>query len=110
MYSYTEQNEFQFNVKSFDDHMEHYKLPPSWQKLNDSEQKCIIMNLMDQLDVSKKSTRMKSARCILYIAQGCWAEVQSDQEQSTWARKNVMILYKLGVFRAFVELLNLEIE
>lgn len=110
LYSYTEYNEFQLNVKAFDDQMEIYKLPPCWQKLTHDQQKQIILKLMDQLDMSKKSIRMVSARCLLYLAQGCWAEVQSDQEQIALAKKNVMLLYELGVFTAFVELLNLEIE
>ncbi|XP_040166182.1 striatin-interacting protein 1 homolog isoform X2 [Anopheles arabiensis] len=110
LYSYTEQAEFQHNVKAFEDQMELYKLPPMWQKLSESEQNGVILKLLDQLDMSKKSQRMKAARCILYLAQGCWVEVQSDQEQQMWARKNVMLLYSAGVFGAFVELLNLEID
>ncbi|XP_058820385.1 striatin-interacting protein 1 isoform X1 [Topomyia yanbarensis] len=110
LYSYTEQAEFQHNVKAFEDQMEYYKLPPSWQKLSEKEQREIILKLLDQLDMSKKSLRMKAARCILYLAQGCWAEVQCDQEQQVIARTNVMLLYEAGVFGAFVELLNLEID
>ncbi|XP_021703867.1 striatin-interacting protein 1 homolog isoform X2 [Aedes aegypti] len=110
LYSYTEQVEFQYNVRAFEDQMEYYKLPPSWQKLSETEQRGIILKLLDQLDMSKKSLRMKAARCILYLAQGCWAEVQCDQEQQTIARKNIMLLYDAGVFGAFVELLNLEID
>ncbi|KAL1383981.1 hypothetical protein pipiens_013078 [Culex pipiens pipiens] len=110
LYSYTEQAEFQHNVKAFEDQMEYYKLPPSWQKLTDREQRGIILKLLDQLDMSKKSLRMKAARCILYLAQGCWAEIQCDQEQQVIARRNVMLLYEAGVFGAFVELLNLEID
>lgn len=41
---------------------------------------------------------------------GCWAEVQSDQEQQKWTRKNALMLYECNVFSAFVELLNIEIE
>uniref|UniRef100_A0A6M2DIS4 Uncharacterized protein n=1 Tax=Xenopsylla cheopis TaxID=163159 RepID=A0A6M2DIS4_XENCH len=110
LYSYTEQPELQLNVKAFEDQMEQYKLPPSWQKLTEEQQKSIIMKLIDQLEMSKKQLRMKAARCVLYLAQGCWAEMQSDKEQQHWCRHNVMLLYKLGVFNAFVELLNLEID
>lgn len=85
-------------------------MPPSWQKLNDEQRKCIVLNLMDKLEVSKKVTRLKACRSILYLVQGCWAEVQSDQEQQYWARENVKLLYTLGVFQGVVELLNLEIE
>uniref|UniRef100_A0A336LN51 CSON003707 protein n=1 Tax=Culicoides sonorensis TaxID=179676 RepID=A0A336LN51_CULSO len=110
LYSYTENNEFQLNVKAFEELMEQSNMPPSWQKLNDDQRKCIVLNLMDKLEVSKKSTRLKACRCMLYLVQGCWAEVQSDQEQQYWTRENVKLIYTLGVFNSMVELLNLEIE
>lgn len=129
LYSYTEQNEFQLNVKvcccwfcfseeekmnifvylkAFEDEMDGFNLAPCWQKLSKDQQRDIIMKLIDQLEHSSKSIRMKSARCILYLAQGCWAEVQSDKEQYQLSRINVMMLYELGAFSAFVELLNFE--
>jgi hypothetical protein len=96
--------------QAFEDQMEWYKLRPWWQNLTRSQQKSIIYKLLDQLEVSNKQLRMKAARCILYLAQGCWAEVQSDKEQQDWTRTNVMLLYEAGIFPAFVELLNIEIE
>lgn len=90
--------------------MELYKLRPWWQNMARPQQKSIIYKLLDQLEISNKTLRMKAARCILYLAQGCWAEVQSDKEQQDWARMNVMLLYEAGIFPAFVELLNIEIE
>ncbi|KAK0168425.1 hypothetical protein PV327_002227 [Microctonus hyperodae] len=110
LYSYTEQHELQLNLKAFDDQMESYNLRPWWQKLTQSQQTSIILKLLDQLDVSNKHMRMNAARCILYLAQGCWGEVQSDKEQQNWTRTNVMLLYEAGVFSAFVELLNIEVE
>ncbi|CAG5101010.1 Similar to STRIP1: Striatin-interacting protein 1 (Homo sapiens) [Cotesia congregata] len=110
LYSYTEQYELQLNLKAFDDQMESYKLRPWWQNLSQAQQKSVILKLLDQLEVSNKHMRMKAARCILYLAQGCWGEVQSDREQQEWTRTNVMLLYEAGVFSAFVELLNIEIE
>nr|CAD7578944.1 unnamed protein product [Timema californicum] len=110
LYSYTEQPEFQQNVKAFEDLMRDYKLVPYWQKLSEVQQRSVVLKLLDQLEVSNKYIRMKAARCILYLAQGCWAELQSDTEQQMLSRKNVMLLYESGVFSAFVELLNIEIE
>lgn len=110
LYSYTEQNEFQLNVKAFEDQMEMYKLKPLWQTLSKDDHQSIILKLMDQLEVLDVGLRMKAARTLLYLAQGCWVEVQSDEEQQKLTRYNVMLLYRLGVFQAFVELLNLEIE
>lgn len=89
--------------------MELYKLRPWWQNLSEAQQKSVIYKLLDQLEVSNKQLRMKAARCILYLAQGCWTEVQSDEEQREWTRKNVMLLYEAGIFPTFVELLNIEI-
>lgn len=110
LYSYTEHNEFQHNVKAFEDQMEMYKLKPLWQQLDKEQHQSIILKLMDQLDVLDNNMRMKAARTLLYLAQGCWVEVQSDDEQQTLSRYNVMLLYRSGIFEAFVELLNLEIE
>ncbi|XP_014209420.1 striatin-interacting protein 1 [Copidosoma floridanum] len=110
LYSYTEHPELQLNVKAFEDQMQWYKLRPVWQNLTMDQHKSIIFKLLDQLEVSDKQMRMKAVRCILYLAQGCWAEVQSDKEQQEWEKKNVMLLYECGTFSAFVELLNIEIE
>lgn len=110
LYSYTEQPELQLNVKAFEDQMEVYNLPPSWQRLPFDKRKSVVLKLLDQLEVSSKPLRMRSARCLLYIAQGCWAEMQSDAEQQQWARSNSVLLYQLGVFNAFTDLLNIEFE
>lgn len=90
--------------------MAYYKLPPSWQKLTEIQRRDVILKLLDQLDLSKKNLRMQAARTILYLAQGCFCEVQSDHEQQEWTRENVKLLYKMGIFAVFVELLNYEIE
>ncbi|XP_013190365.1 striatin-interacting protein 1 [Amyelois transitella] len=109
LYSYTEHPEFQRNVKAFEDIMEEFNFPPSWQSLEKTQQRTVIMKLLEHLDVAVTEIRMRATRCIFYLAQGCWAEVQSDAEQAYWARTNVMTLYDMGAFSAFVELLNLEI-
>lgn len=90
--------------------MAYYKLLPSWQKLTEIQRRDVILKLLDQLDLSKKNLRMQAARTILYLAQGCFCEVQSDHEQQEWTRENVKLLYKMGIFAVFVELLNYEIE
>jgi len=110
LYSYTEFSEFQMNVKAFEDQMELCDLPPNWQKQDSAAQRGIVMKLVDQLEVSDRSFRMQAARCILYLAQGCWAEVQSDEEQHQITRDNVLVLHQLGVFASFIDLLNMEIE
>lgn len=110
LYSYTEQPEFQLNVRAFEEQMLAYGVVPQWQKLSAAERRGVVLKLLDALDLSDRALRMKAARCLLYLAQGCFAEVQSDQEQQLWTRNNVMLLYELGVFGTFVELLGFEIE
>ncbi|XP_066998245.2 striatin-interacting protein 1 homolog [Anabrus simplex] len=110
LYSYTEQPEFQLNVRAFEDQMREYNLAPFWLKFSEERRRSVVLKLLDQLEVSNKSVRMKAARCILYLAQGCWAELQSDAEQLDWTRKNVILLYECGAFAACVELLNIEID
>lgn len=109
LYSYTEHPEYQLNVKAFEDIMEEFNYRPSWQRLIAKQQRTVIMKLLEHLDVAVSEIRMRATRCILYLAQGCWAEMQSDAEQAHWARVNIMTLYDMGTFSAFVELLNLEI-
>lgn len=87
-----------------------YKLPPSWQKLTEKQRKDVILKLLDHLDLSQKSLRMKAVRAVLYLAQGCFCEIQSDVEQQQYTRENVKLLYNMGLFPVFVELLNYEIE
>lgn len=110
LYSYTEQPELTLNVRAFEEQMETYHLPPSWQRLSNAERESIVMKLLNQLEICNKILRMRAARCVLYLAQGCWAEMQSDAEQLEWTKKNIMLLCKLGAFSAFTDLLNLEIE
>ncbi|XP_055313183.1 striatin-interacting protein 1 homolog isoform X2 [Sitodiplosis mosellana] len=110
LYSYTEQSEFHLNIRAFEEQMAYYRLVPSWQKLTVNQRKDVILKLLDQLDLSRKNLRMQAARTILYLAQGCFCEVQSDHEQLEWTRENVKLLYNMGVFAVFVELLNYEIE
>ncbi|ENN81119.1 hypothetical protein D910_02654 [Dendroctonus ponderosae] len=110
LYSYTEQPELQLNVKAFEDQMEIYHLLPNWKRLSVEARKSVMMKLLDQLESSVKPLRMRSARCLLYLAQGCWAEVQSDTEQQHWTRINSMMLFRLGAFALFTELLNIEID
>ncbi|XP_043223359.1 striatin-interacting protein 1-like [Amphibalanus amphitrite] len=110
LYSYTEVPEFQVNLRCFDELMSEHGFGRCWQSMRDERRRAVVLKLMDRLDLSKRDARMKAMRALLYVAQGCWAEVQSDQEQASWARTNVILLYRCGVFSAFLELLYLEIE
>lgn len=110
LYSYTEQSEFQLNVKAFEDYMELLKLKPCWRLLSDCEKRGVIITLLDEMDALDKNIRLKAARCFLYLLQGCWAECQSDVEQHSCTKENVVLLYKYGVFSSFMELFFAEAD
>ncbi|KAG5875023.1 hypothetical protein JTB14_004907 [Gonioctena quinquepunctata] len=111
IYSYTENADFYQNLTSFEEQMSSYRISHlSWNQLPLMEKSSIIMKILDQLELSDKKTRMQSAKCILYIAQGGWLSLQSDTEVLNSVKENCLLLYRLGTFSAFLDLLNLEIE
>merc|ERR1712106_262066 len=91
-YSYTEGPEFQLNLKAFEELCAELGVVPLWQSLTDSGRKSLIVRLSDHLELCNTIQRMRAARAILYVAQGCWGEVQSDREQNEWSRQNVFSL------------------
>ncbi|CAH0390656.1 unnamed protein product [Bemisia tabaci] len=109
LYSYSEQSEFCLNVKAFESHFgAGLENQPFWHKFSLAEKKNSIGTLIDLLEVTDRNKRMTAARCLLYIAQGCWEECQSDVELMSKATENVVLLYECGAFHAFIDLLNLE--
>lgn len=110
LYSYTEVPEFKRNLAAYEGLLAKWAIPLQWQRLSPELRKSAILRLVNHLELSNKGLRAEAARALLYIAQGCWSEVQSDQEQQQWTRYNVSLLIKYGVFQAVVENLGLEIE
>lgn len=110
LYSYTEHEDLHLNLSSFEDQLEEFDMPQLWRQLSHNKRSSVILKILDQLELSDKTKRMKGARCILYIAQGSWLGIQSDTDQIKFAKENCILLYKLGAFNSFVDLLNLEIE
>lgn len=110
LYSYTEGPEFQLNLKAWEEVCGELGVVPLWQSASDASHRALIIRLADHLELSGRTPRMRAARAILYIAQGCWGEVQSDREQTMWARRNVFLLVQCGVWPSFLQLLHLEID
>lgn len=71
IYTYTENAEMNINMKAYDNLMfrNPYGGGPCWQKLNREQRCAFIMRLLDSLESSQKSIRMRALRCILYLAQ-----------------------------------------
>nr|XP_006817351.1 PREDICTED: striatin-interacting protein 1 homolog [Saccoglossus kowalevskii] len=109
LYSYTEEVEFPLGQKFFEEDF-HSKVNEKWTKIDDDQRKMYIARLLNGLDVAKREQRMKTARSILYLAQGVFGESCNEEEQLKWARCNAFLLYECGAFYAFVELLMMEAD
>ena len=109
-YSYTEQPEFLLNQGAFSELMTKFGLSSQWLKMEKGEQERALLLLLDQVELWERPERLRGARAILYLAQGCFDEVMSDTECFQVARDNVELLYRHGVFTSFIELLSLEID
>lgn len=111
-----------------------------WPQLDTAQQKAHILRLLEGLEVVSRERRLRAARAILYLAQGehsaqlCprrvpggpraafadhippWAspgvfgDCESEGDVLHWSRHNSFLLYQLGTFSAFLELLSMEIE
>jgi len=110
VFSYTEQPEFALNQASFSQLMGKFGLSPQWLKMAKQEKERAVLLLLDQVELWDREDRLKGARAILYLAEGCFDECCSDTECWEVARDNVELLYKHGVFTSFIELLSLEID
>uniref|UniRef100_A0A6Q2XQF4 Striatin interacting protein 2 n=1 Tax=Esox lucius TaxID=8010 RepID=A0A6Q2XQF4_ESOLU len=90
------------------------KVTPSqgrrWITLSLAEQRAYVMRLLDALEVTDRDKRLKVARAILYLAQGVFAECDSDTDVIRWSRHNVFLLYDMGIFTALLELLSMEMD
>ncbi|XP_067391105.1 striatin-interacting protein 2 isoform X2 [Emydura macquarii macquarii] len=81
-----------------------------WPELELAQQKAYVMRLLDKLEVINRDRRLKAARSILYLAQGVFGECDVEAEVLRWSRHNNFLLYQMGTFTAFLELLNMEID
>eukprot|EP00090_Calanus_glacialis_P031165 TRINITY_DN5114_c0_g1_i1.p1 TRINITY_DN5114_c0_g1~~TRINITY_DN5114_c0_g1_i1.p1 ORF type:complete len:798 (-),score=302.22 TRINITY_DN5114_c0_g1_i1:161-2554(-) len=109
-YSYTEQPEFTMNQVAFTDLMNRFGLGNQWLKMGQGEKERAVLLLLDQVELWEREDRLRGARAILYLAQGCFEECMSDTECWDVARENVELLYKHGVFNSFIDLLSIETE
>ncbi len=109
-YSYTENPEFPGVQKSFQECMDSFGLPARWKDMDAGQRSTAVQLLLDRTEVSSRASRLAASKAMLYVAQGCWLENQSDDECLRACRENVVVLRDNGVFTSFVELLNLEME
>uniref|UniRef100_A0A8C0UDQ1 Striatin interacting protein 2 n=1 Tax=Cyanistes caeruleus TaxID=156563 RepID=A0A8C0UDQ1_CYACU len=110
LYSYTEEPELSHNRRCFEEDF-HTQVPHRrWLELDRAQQKAYVMRLLDGLEVVNRDKRLRVARAILYLAQGVFGDCDNEGDVLHWSRHNSFLLYQLGTFSAFLELLNMEIE
>uniref|UniRef100_A0A8C5S8T3 Far11/STRP N-terminal domain-containing protein n=1 Tax=Laticauda laticaudata TaxID=8630 RepID=A0A8C5S8T3_LATLA len=109
LYSYTEGAEFALNRKCFEEDFQVQAKGQQWSELDLTQQKTYVMRLLDGLEVVSRVQRLKVARAVLYLAQGAFGECDTEANVLYWARHNNFLLYQMGTFTAFLELLNMEV-
>ncbi|KAK9400284.1 striatin-interacting protein 2 [Crotalus adamanteus] len=109
LYSYTEGPEFALNRKCFEEDFQIQAKGRRWSELGLTQQKTYVMRLLDGLEVVSRDQRLKVARAVLYLAQGVFGECDTEADVLCWARHNSFLLYQMGTFTAFLELLNMEV-
>lgn len=110
LYLYGEEGEFLNNRNAFEESMEDCGLPLTWKHMAEEQKARAINYLMTALEVSCRTTRLKSCRALAYLVQGNFGECLSLEEQATNSQENVFLLYKQGLFQAFVQQLLIEIH
>lgn len=107
-YSYGEESEFFANRNAFEESMEDCGLPLTWKHMVSEQQSRAIHYLMTTLEVSCRTTRLKSCHALAYLVQGNFGECISLEEQANNSQGNVFILYQQGIFHAFLQQLLIE--
>uniref|UniRef100_A0A8C2QYL4 Striatin interacting protein 2 n=1 Tax=Capra hircus TaxID=9925 RepID=A0A8C2QYL4_CAPHI len=110
LYSYTENPEFTTNRRCFEEDFKTQVQGEEWLELEEDAQKAYVMGLLDRLEVVSRERRLKVARAVLYLAQGTFGECDSEVDVLHWSRYNCFLLYQMGTFSAFLELLHMEID
>uniref|UniRef100_A0A452TVU8 Striatin interacting protein 2 n=1 Tax=Ursus maritimus TaxID=29073 RepID=A0A452TVU8_URSMA len=102
--------EFTTNRRCFEEDFKTQVQAKEWLELEEDAQKAYVMGLLDRLEVVSRERRLKVARAVLYLAQGTFGECDSEVDVLHWSRYNCFLLYQMGTFSAFLELLHMEID
>ncbi|XP_018421302.1 PREDICTED: striatin-interacting protein 2 isoform X1 [Nanorana parkeri] len=108
LYSYTEEPEFNLNRRCFEERFRP-EGEARWLSLDSAQHRTQVMCLLDELEVVCREKRLSAARAILYLAQGVFGECENESDVLHWSQYNCFLLYQMGTFAVFLELLNMEI-
>ncbi|KAG5451805.1 Striatin-interacting protein 1 [Clonorchis sinensis] len=109
LYSYSEEQEFILNKQYFNEDFSNYA-STKWFETSFNEQRMHVLRLLDRLESGKREIRRQAVRSLLYLLQGNFGDCELEEDQITWARKNVYLCIEAGVFPAITQLLLAEIE
>ncbi|OCT89281.1 hypothetical protein XELAEV_18017901mg [Xenopus laevis] len=109
LYSYTEEPDLNLNRKCFEEEFKDHVNDTRWTSLTSEQHRIHIMHLLDKLEVVNREKRLSASRAILYLSQGVFGECDNEADVVHWSRYNSFLLYHMGAFAAFLELLNMEI-
>ncbi len=84
--------------------------PSKWIDADDKSRQNYIHRLLDRLESVTKPDRQAAARSLLYLLQGVFRECELEEDQITWARRNVYMCIECGVLPAAISLLLFEIQ
>ena len=109
LYSYSEEPEFLQSKCCFEDLARRSGIS-QWKTSSVMDQKRFLMMLQNMLDVAGGDQRMLAVHAVLYLVQGVFGEVESEEEHLLQVKRNVLLIYQQDMFQSFVEILRLEIE
>ncbi|KAJ1556858.1 Factor arrest protein 11, partial [Cladochytrium tenue] len=68
----------------------------AWRSGDSQVQDSIVASLLGQLELKDPEQRYSAAKCLLYVAQGCFHDLPSKAEHLRSIRRNNMLLLRLG--------------
>lgn len=80
LYTYSELDDWILNMRAYRDFIESRKLNHKWSKLTESQQKDVLLSLLEELERVEPNVRLNAARSILYILQGAYMDFVDDKD------------------------------
>ncbi|KAG9061776.1 Factor arrest protein 11 [Linnemannia hyalina] len=100
-FSYSEVEQFHKHQENF-----HKEYDGDWQTSVVSEREAYAEYLLNFLDQKNDASRLSFAHQLIYLAQGAYAGVSSEEEHLKWIITNNEMLRKLGAFQAYYDALR----
>lgn len=110
-YTYFENDEMELNYSAYQHLIINYrKMNSNWSCLEEAEQLSFVKYVCEFLEIQDNFQRTRAERCLLYLAQGCFSEVEKIQEQQLWTRRNVLLFAQVDILAMLVSMLKYEIH